>query len=37
MVIENRLEVTDNDHLSHILVYAAGKDPKLLIRVASDA
>ena len=35
VIIENQFGRTDNDHLSRLLIYAAGKDAKLVIWVAS--
>ena len=34
VIIENQWNFTDNDHLSCLLIYAAEKDAKLIIRVS---
>lgn len=36
VVIENQLNLTDNDHFSRLMIYAAGKSAKQIIWVASD-
>ena len=36
VIIENQLEATDNDHLSRLLIYASGKDAKIVVWVARE-
>ena len=36
VIIENQLEPTDNDHLSRLLIYASGKDAKIVVWVARE-
>ena len=36
VIIENQLELSDGDHLSRLLIYAAGKDADVVIWLASE-
>ena len=36
VIIENQLESSDGDHLSRLLIYAAGKDADVVVWVASE-
>ena len=36
VIIENQLEISDNDHLARLLIYAAGKDADAVVWIAQE-